>query len=297
MKKGFTLVELLIVIGILSLLTVTLMVSMGGGTESARSAKCLTNMSNLAKAVQSAGMVNGYYPLAGSVEHVKFDESRGVKNATRLYYEQPGWISWKSQNAYNAGTSGHASSSSWIPSAYMDPADTDTRTYCLTNGVLWKHISGNRELFVCPAHAIKMAAKKPLFTYVMNEYFGWDDSEGSKSKSENSRGRAYGALKRADRRLLFAEMQWHPTYGTEPRESSSGTDCDCTLQYSKNECIGFNHLSGRDKTAHVVFADGHTEKLIMPKNKLSDSDLQDLTTWLCEGKDVAFNGKKYEELQ
>ena len=68
MKKGFTLVELLVVIGILGILSAVLIGSFAGGTESARAVKCLTNMRNLATACQTYGMSYGFYPLAGSIE-------------------------------------------------------------------------------------------------------------------------------------------------------------------------------------------------------------------------------------
>ena len=56
MKKGFTLVEMLVVIGIIGILVGVLVASFSGGTESARNAQCLTNMKNLAGACQSHGM-------------------------------------------------------------------------------------------------------------------------------------------------------------------------------------------------------------------------------------------------
>ena len=68
-------------------------------------------------------------------------------------------------------------------------------------------------------------------------------------------------------------------------KSSSGT-----------ENIGFNHVSGKMTFANVVFADGHVEKLRLPKAGMSDSELRELTAWLCMGEDVAFDGKNYTRL-
>ena len=53
----------------------------------------------------------------------------------------------------------------------------------------------------------------------------------------------------------------------------------------------------------VAFADGHCEKLRIPytgnakKPQVDDGNLKELTTWLCAGKDVSLNGKKYEKLE
>ena len=102
-------------------------------------------------------------------------------------------------------------------------------------------------------------------------------------------------------------------YGTSPIIANMAQfkgilfDNDGTLQYSKNdEIIGFNHPNGkRGLSAHVAFADGHVEKLSIPAApsgsgwtvKLGLNDLKDLTKWLCEGKDVTFNGKRYEVME
>ena len=303
MKKGFTLVELLVVIGILGILSAVLIGSFAGGTESARAVKCLTNMRNLATACQTYGMSYGFYPLAGSIECVGIDESQGIKNVKMRYRERPGWISWDSQGAYAGTVQSHIASASWMTSSYDQ--DDIKRTYALTNGVLWKHISGNRELFVCPEHTRlkRFQRTRPLWTYVMNSYFGWDNSKGGSAKPESFYGIRYDTLDRADRRLLLAELQFQEGYTSEPVDdsASAGTVNDCVLQYKTNEggeLIGFNHTAGkRTKVAHVVFADAHTEKLTMPKSGLSSGDHRKLTEWLCTGTDFTFKGDSYEELK
>ena len=299
MKKGFTLVELLVVIGILGILTAVLVGTFAGGTDSARAVKCLSNMKNLASACQTYGMAHGCYPLAGSVEMVKVDESRGIRNIKMKYYELPGWLSWNSQGAYAGDVNSHVASVGWFTSAYAE--ETEDREFAYTNGVLWKYISGNRNLFQCPAHVKKFSGTPPAWSYFMNGYFGWDSSRGASAKAETFHGIGYSSLKRADRRLLLAEMPFMGLgVSTEPN-ASAGTDFDCVLQYELGtdaETVGFNHSSGkRAKFAHVVFADGHTEKLAWPKTGLEATRIKDLTKWLCQGKDISFNGQVYEELK
>ena len=46
-------------------------------------------------------------------------------------------------------------------------------------------------------------------------------------------------------------------------------------------------------SANVAFADGHVSKLMLPA-KASANDIRDLTTWLCQGDIVTFNGETYE---
>lgn len=297
MKKAFTLVELLVVIGIIGILSAILLVSMGAGTESARAAKCLGNMKSLWNAVGSYTMARGWYPLAGSIQYRGYDESRGMSNRQKVVNEKPGWISWDSRGKFpNTGESGCS-----VISAYEQ--DYDTREYALTNGALWKYVSGKRDVFVCPVHEKAMSKKsrdlKPLFSYVMSEYFGWDSSHGSRSRADCWYKIEHTHLSRADRRVMFAELNWTEGATSETPQFSTGSESklDCTLAHSDNECIGFNHKDGKDYLAHVIFADGHIEKLRMPKRGISQNELHNLTEWLCEGKDVSFDGKKYEQLK
>ena len=305
MKKGFTLVELLVVIGILAILMGVLIATTGGGTESARAARCLTNMRNLATACNACATSGGVYPLAGGVEirDINLNGDTGGNNST--YHEAKAWLSWNSKGAYPGGkSSSHASSGSWFTSAYCD--DVETRMYALTNSAIWSAISGNTDLFVCPSHRKLMKNKNPLWSYVMNERFGYDDSIGSRAKLHWP-GIEYGHLGRADRTLMFAELQFVQNDKVQVNtDSGSGIANDCTLQYKHNEAIGCNHANGkRGLCAHVAFADGHVEKLAVPARREAESwailvgrsDLENLTRWLCEGKDVSFNGDRYEKLQ
>ena len=300
MKKGFTLVELLVVIGILGILAAVLVGAFSGGADSARAIKCMSNMKSLASACQTYGMARGHYPLAGSVEKVELDESHGYQNVKMKYYELAGWLSWDSRGAYRGSVNSHIASVGWYTSTYS--ADMAEREFAYTNGVLWRYLSGNRNVYLCPDHVRKYKdSTPPAWSYFMNSYFGWDSSRGTAAKSETFFGIYYDSLKRADRRLLFAEMPFMDRGVTVDPDGSAGTEFDCVLQYaddSEAETIGFNHSSSkRSHFAHVVFADGHAEKLTWPKEGLEPSKIKDLTKWLCQGKDVSFDGKVYREMK
>ena len=319
MKHAFTLIEMLVVIAIIGILAGILLASFSGSTESARAALCLSNMHNLATACQTYGSATGRYPLAGSIEYLTIDESQGMAHAKALYKEVPGWISWASEGAYRSKPTSHQASGAWMTSAYSK--DETKNVYCLTNGCLWSYVSGNRKTYVCPSHVKKMPRNPPLWSYVMNSYFGWDSSKGGEAQGVNFDHVEYGELDNADRRLLFAELQFEQV--GLPVPTNEGTDSDCVLQYSAasvgsganektgqkggqgdggSEVIGVNHKSGRNLMAHVAFADGHTEKLRIPftgtiKNPQVDAgQLKKLTAWLCMGKDVSFDGKNYKEV-
>lgn len=295
-RSAFTLIELLIVIAIIGILTAVLVPAMSGGTASARAARCLTNMRNLGAAVQTYGMANAdhWYPQALSHEYhdisLSNSGSRQGQKPQICYNESRGWVSWYSQGVYSHGdkstwpTSSRAGSCRQI-SAYSQ--NRDEREYALTNGVLWKYVGENSDVYWCPEHRRKMPKLNPAWSYVMNVFF---------------MGKYFGSLKRADRYLLFAELPFSGI-GTTPNTSSGeSTDCDCALQYrdcgrtGAGESLGVNHKIGQQTFAHVCFADGHCEKLEYPKGGLSEGELQQLTEWLCKGIDVSYDGKQYKNL-
>ena len=135
----------------------------------------------------------------------------------------------------------------------------------------------------------------------MNSYFYWDRSKGSSAMSEGYWGIEYHRLRNADKRLLFAEIPFTDTIADPPSmTATSGLDVDCTLQYRDadgGEYVGFNHKVGKkDRCAHVVFADAHVEKILMPKQGMDRSGAKDLTKLLCEGKDYILEGSRYKEM-
>lgn len=298
-KRGFTLVELIVVIAIIIALMGALVVNFLGSTESARNAQCMANMKQLAQGVQSYGRDTHWYPLAGSVERMAIDETGNFRNGKvqGRYNELRGWISWNSHGTYRSKPRAHAASAGWFISAYNQ--DETTREYCITNGVLWGHVNKTRKCYTCPNHLKKMkSSEQPNWSYVMNSVFGWDTSIGSDYFSEFYYGeREFGTLARIDKMLLFAELPWEDFFdGVQPDYSSgSGIKNDCTLQYTEGEYIGFNHKQGNNIYAHVVFADGHTDKIRAPKNGLKVDALKKLTEYLCEGKDYTYNGSSYSE--
>lgn len=315
-SAAFTLVEMLVVVGIVGILVATLLGVIGGSTESARAAKCLANMRSLSAAVQATAMEQNFYPRAGSAQVVGVDMS-GSKAKT-VYSEVVGWISWlsnKGEPFENAPTSPQSID---VCPFYGTAASSDSETdavYALTNGVIWIATGENREIYLCPEHLRyrqEKGKKTPYWSYVMNAKFGYDFTQGGGAVGE--RGSAgvfrYGGLGKADRMLLFAELPTVKIENGVVRDRPDGDEwqCDCTLNYratvdgdsfgkswdGEPEAIGFNHKVGkRGYCAHVTFADGHAEKLMYADGGLSP---EELTALLCEGKDVAYDGKQWKKI-
>ena len=64
-KQGFTLLELLIVIGIIAVLGGVMLAQFSGSTDSALAATCMNNMRTLCNAVMADGSRESRYPSAG----------------------------------------------------------------------------------------------------------------------------------------------------------------------------------------------------------------------------------------
>ena len=320
-KKAFTLLELLIVIAGIGALMSVVIVMNSGATEGARSAKCKSHMRNLAQAVQSYAMSNGVYPNAGSYQYLDPNSSPAT------YREAKGWIGWNEQarGRYPSTSSGTKPSAGWNESCLNNKNDTKTGAYyAVTNGVLWSLVH-DIESYVCPEHR-KLCRKnnaEPLWSYVMNAYFGYDKTWGSGTPNTWAHRFEYGKLSQAaDRTLLFAEIPAVDVGAGNVfvKATSSGGDhyTDCTLQFYTDmkardpsypndtnryrcktwewkhtpEVIGFNHKSGKNRVAHVVFGDAHVEELVLPSNPSVDS-LQKLTANLCNGIQLTYTKGQY----
>lgn len=306
-KRGFSLVELIVVIGIIVVLAAVLIGALSGSSDSALAARCLTNMKNLASACQAYGLQTDYYPLAGSTQYFVFDRSRGKRagRARLKYYENKGWVSWYSQGQFPMESKGGAPQT--VPmywSAEAGEGIDHEGLYAITNGAVWRYTSGSREVYTCPVH--KKMYGNARWSYLMNAYFGWNIKGGEYSYGQYQGREGFAGLAKPDRVLLFSEVPFDGPGHWRPKPGDGGTDEDGVLQFdtcgqnsatkgetSAKEHIGFNHKSGRKWYAHVVFADGHVEKIVAPTQ---ENQFYDLTKWLCTGTDYSFDGRNYREM-
>lgn len=296
MKRAFTLIELLIVIGIIAVLAGSLLIAGRGSTERGRAAKCATNMRNLAAASISYSVSNGgYFPCAQSGYEVKADTSFGGGGLG--YTVVPGWIRFLDEGeTYPMKSKGSAQECSFAC------PDKDQIDYARTHGAIWTAIGGNGSSYVCPAFldACRAAGTRdPGWSYQMSAYFGYSPDKLAYKINMHE-------LQRADRMLLFAEIPCLVPKADEKNApdlppvnltGGNGTaECDGCLLYKSmggSESIGFNHRGNRRIFGHVAFADGHVEQITAPK----DGKFIELTDWLCRGYDVVFQNGSYEEIK
>jgi len=225
MKKAFTLVELLIVVGILGILIGVLLGTFGGVSDSARATKCMANLRNLGMAVQSYAMESGAYPSTW------ISPTDGKDGAYISPYE---------------GT-------------------LEDREYALTNGPLWKAVNRSRDCYVCPTHQRYVRehnlGQDPLWSYAKNP--GASGAYGSFERAEVTLLFAelpFAEVKNGE----FTQTGQLSGEALDPvldAPNPNGEDGE----KGGNEAIGFNHKSGKNYFAHICYADGHVAKLIAPK--------------------------------
>ena len=309
-KSAFTLLEMLVVIGIIGVLMGVIVSQFGGATESAKAAKCEANMKNLVTAAHTCAMEqkDGYFPAAGSFIYQWVDH----KKVEMVDHKRVSWIAGAERS--NSGKS------PFSPVAFN--GDDDTVRHALTNGnagAMWKAMNRNREAYQCPVHADavrKETGRMPGWSYVMNRWFGCEDAVHNKNKnwwgqSKDSLSTPKGGKpgnstvrREASKMLMFAELQG-ADFGQSGYDSINAKSylkasvplADAVLDHCNGESIGFNHkTSKRGISGHVAFVDGHVERLFYPRSG-SGLSLQALTMALCNGHEISYDGRGYTDLQ
>lgn len=145
-RHGFTLIEILVVVAIIALLIAILIPSLARAREQARIVKCLTNMSNMPKAV-----------LTFATEHIGYSQVIGTHD------EYPILDPSRKKYDYQSGAFGRTGPvlKSW-PSAYMKYVGMTTykrmeqyfdKTFNKDPQYYYRKF-GRHEIFICPSDEI-----------------------------------------------------------------------------------------------------------------------------------------------
>ena len=313
-KKGFTLVELMVVISIIGVLAAALIAPVTGARRTARAVRCKANLKNLAQAahsyaLDSAGGGKGilrhgnHLPSAGT-----YERDGGVDDNGRINFVVTlGWVSgyntvfpWPSLGTPILGKNADNRAS------YPFFNDNEPAVYqSITNGALWKYVGANLSVYVCDEHksvAKNAGCKNVLRSYVMNAYFGCNlpntyasnDAEYPKGREWVCRLENLSTRGSASTLLMFAELPAYNASGNAEVKKSLGEsdgilDVQIKGYYTSKpgaeEIIGFNHKTAKRMIAHVAYADGHVDAIMSPEGATL-SELRDLTYLLCNGFEV-----------
>jgi prepilin-type N-terminal cleavage/methylation domain-containing protein/prepilin-type processing-associated H-X9-DG protein len=289
LQKGFTLVELLVIIAIVGILAAALITNMTSGLEAGRSLKCKANLKNLAQAVSGFSVTqygddNVGLPTAGSFEYSRYNDASDNEGEPFIYLSSSAWVSWVPNDFKWSYPNTASQKPKMLTSVFYDTNASNKDSpafYSITNGVLWSRVGKDASLYVCETHKRVMEPQlraRIYRSYVMNRYFGFENDN-------YRRGVHLGSINQSGSAAICVLLTELPGQAVKIKTPANELEKDSVLDPDNNESFGFNHKVGNKWAANVVFADGHVEGVIEPTGA-SSIELKDLTTQMCNGTEI-----------
>jgi prepilin-type processing-associated H-X9-DG protein/prepilin-type N-terminal cleavage/methylation domain-containing protein len=260
--NGFTILELLVVVGIILVLASILIPVFQSAMEKGREVKCAANLRELQVATMNQASYSGRLPFSASFEY--------EMNYAGNWLWQPAWVNWLMTN-YSHTASTADKTTYWRGS---------NAVACITNGTLWRYINDLRA-YLCPTFARPGVCKvnDAKRNYVMNAGLSYANLYALTTSSRVllfADGGLYvgvpkGAAQYSDQAFLdnldnpmpgvdFTNSWFYGVINYYFQNATDGMLQGYTNAATSRiiEHIGEYH---RNNQGNVVFVDGHVEKV------------------------------------